>query len=253
MPGLLSQSKSYLVKEGIKAAKTIYADRNNGPHLRGAVAASKDLKKPTVAEVKDIVRRTIRRDTENMDSPVRSILAANIASGKLLLSPNDYFPELVQGVGEGQRLGQRINAQRLRFYFHMSNTTAGSTALLYDTYIRVTFARWRFADGSNTLPNTSSVDNYGTPLNKDLWDIKKSFLIKISSVKCTANDSAAFRNTYVIKSVKLGRVLRYSDATTSCPNNFPYYLIITSNNTDAVNCAVLATGSNCILYYENKQ
>lgn len=145
-----------------------YANRMMGklmkpkPQLRSALKAAAELKKPTVAEVKDIVKQTLNRDKERMDSPQRTLLGYNFSSGKVVLAPNQYFPELIQGSDEGQRLGNRIDALRLRLYMVMSNGV--NRGFYQETHIRLTFARWRFADGSNTLPSLSTdVSEYGTP------------------------------------------------------------------------------------------
>lgn len=245
-----SAAGSMLVRSAPHLARYAY-NKVVGTTEQKAISAANELKKPTVAEVKDIVNRTINRDKERMDSPQRTLLSYNFSSGKVVLAPSQYFPELVQGTEEGQRLGNRIHGQRLRLYLVLSNGQTGR-GMFQETHIRLTFARWRFADGSNTLPSlTTDVSGYGTPLDQSKWDIKKSFHFTIKA-ELNSSDQPVFKQTFKIVNINMDRVLRYSDATTSCPNNFPYYLIFTSNNTDNTDSNTISSLSNVTLYFKEK-
>lgn len=245
--GVISQ-----IDQGIRVGKALYSGyKAVKPYLRQSKPAQmRELAaKLEDSKIRSIAKDVLKKDKENSDY-TKSLTAQNFISGKVLLAPNDYIPELVQGTQEGQRLGNKIDAKSLRMYLHLTNGT--TKGIYYDTHFRITMARWRFPDGANTLPTTSDVATYGTPLDMNKWDVRKSYHVKITAVKRTVDDSPVQKSKFMVINFPMNRVLQYSDATTSCPNNYPVYIILTSNNTDAIEMCVMAAPTNTTLYFENK-
>lgn len=200
------------------------------------------------ANVKKYVKSSISRSVENKISnpfvfPAWSFTSPNTGTTPLtlpsMLDVTQALQSIPQGVGQGNRVGNRIHLKRLPFKFFLSTplrngakTTAvcrliiakqkndlDAPALPYFSSLMQT--------GSTTEPPDNTMQSVYGPLNKDLWTIKydKRFILR-SPPDTYPSDAAVTPNIYKIITVDIAKFLPkhilYND-TAASPSNTGLY------------------------------
>lgn len=247
----------YLEKEFVKAAKKLVSGRNKGPHLRGAINAPNNSNvKPTVAEVKDIVAHQIGLSRTNMyiDYAPTSYQITGGQGGRRLLYPAAFLPQIPTGTTNGQRVGNRVEVRGYRVNFEVSNGANYGARIQCDT--KVILARWRFPNGTTTVPTYTDLPTYREPVNPEKWSVVQTLDFKIHSEMLSVANQIYYNKVAITKYLKLPKTFKYIDSTTQLPSNLPYYFMLVTNSPD--NTASSLGDENVVvniqgrLYYENK-
>lgn len=195
---------------------------------------------PPVSDVRAIVRSELHRQKQNMEITYNPSIYyfANGSSGRLKLEPANYLPEVPSGYNDGQRVGNRIAVRGLRVAFELFNTTDDplATAVKSNMSFRFQLCRWRFPDGTNTLPSTNTDTAVYTDVqDPDKWSVVQTWYSNINSanvVDYAGNIVPPIKSINYVKYLKMPKTFKYVDSTTQLPSNLPYYLLISTNAPD---------------------
>lgn len=168
------------------------------------------------------------------------------------------IPTIGQGASEGARIGNKITVKsfRLRFSLHALPTTDASSAANTNPFrgmpfmARVIVFRHRYAiddygttgilqNGNTSEDIGSTVDDLFKPYNRDEFVImySKNFLLSAAQHSntngLTQSDMESKASSFVVRNIniKLPKVLRFNDGTTS-PTNAGMYMAVCVINTD---------------------
>lgn len=174
---------------------------------------------PRKSTIKKVVNKTLNRRFE-MKHITSSFDWSNIPTYSIINGSGTYFTNMIQGYGDGQRIGNRITPRRLHvnFAFRMPDNPAVSNAL-----VRVIFYRER----SQGIAENAIIPSAYGPVDLDLADIMLDRWVSIGSGGQAGINFVGANVKVLKKTFRLKHLVRYNDATAAPSENAIKMIVVT--------------------------
>lgn len=242
-------------------------------------------KKPVSKAIKAYVDKKVKSDGElymGLPSTYASQLMTFNPTGSVaptVLNLTSALASISQGVGQGNRRGNSISLKKLMFRGLLNNDQGTAATGVISVY-RVIIAKIRSqltapvaADfgsllqfGNTTTPLSNQMIQIYNPLNRDYWDIKKTFITKLNGIPVGATNPGDYNSMdpsnggglYKQFSIDLAKYLPkdilYSEASATPTNAALYMFIMAGNAVNPGASAVLSAQISATVtpYYHDK-
>lgn len=234
-------------------AKRYRSRQPRRPFLRKPLRKKVVTRRPRVSPslnqaIKTVIRRNEETKSQSFSSNDASIGVYNTLTGSLTnLNINNVFSLVTQGVGQGQRVGNKIAPTSLKLHGFISCENA---QVLTNAYFRLVMLKYKpandppltgtyaglFQTGSTQSSPTGTLLDLMRDFNKDLWTIYASKVLgpfgSVASVYSTmASSQTVIAKRFTFDLSKHCKSVSYND-TTSDPTNFAMRMVILPCNAD---------------------
>lgn len=209
--------------------------------------------------VKKYVKSTISRKSENKISESESspdwVFSTQVTTPSFI-EPSVYdfrsvFYSITQGVGQGQRVGNKISLKRMPYTFFLRNPKRDGTQAAF-TVCRLIIGKMKgelddptpgywdtlIQDGNSSIPANNDMKSVYGKINKDLWDIKydRRFMLRPPPTTFptdTMPTSQIFKVVTLDIAKYLPKTISYNDAAQAPSNVGLYAFMICADATGA--------------------